>query len=344
MKYKKLLAISLSTALLAACGGGGESAGSTPAALSATQTNFEAAAIKDSYVSFAWYLPTTNVAPTPGTHFLYAVNVSTSASPASGPQTEIDAVSNLSSTLVLPTLANRNVNRVLKNGVIYVSNLPSKGEFSYVGSDVVSTAYATDGLTKLFSTVYDSWSAPIALSGQIGSTPIIKSFWGFTHLTTPVNFDFTKNWLAGSSYHTRKGYRQADTLFVYDTSGTTYGANATQVPTTATTLEDLFNSASFVTAGGVTVDKVVYPFSAGSIVSIEGVRAWVAANKRPASASATDEYAVLFELSGKIYFGALQKSGARIQSIDGVDRTIINDYSIRMNSTAGVSIKQAVKF
>lgn len=345
MKFQKLLAVTLAMAFLTACGGGGSGTPTpTPTALSATQANFEAAAIKDSYVSFDWTMPTTNVAPTSGTNFFYAVNVSTAASPSVGQQTEIDTVTNYAKTLALPTLANRNVSRVLKSGVIYAANGPSKGEYSYVGNDVVSTAYATDGLTKLFSSVYDSWSAPIALSGQIGSTPIVKSFLGFTRLTTPVNFDFTQNWLAGSTYFTRKGYRQADTVFVYDTSGTTYGANVTQVPTTVTTLEDLFNSASFVTAGGVTVDKVVYPFSAGNIVSIEGVRAWVATNKRPASASPTDKYAVLFELNGKIYFGALEKAGTRFHDIDGVDGTIVNDYSIRLNSTAGASIKQIVKF
>lgn len=346
MKFKNLLALTLSTAFLAACGGGGggENGGGTPTALSATQTNFEAAAIKDSYVSFDWYLPTANVAPTSGTNFFYAVNVSTSASPLTGPQNAIDTVSTLSTTLALPTLANQNVYRVLKSGVIYATNLPSKGAFSYAGNDVVSTVYATDGLTKLYSSVYDSWSAPIALSGQISSTPIIKSFWGFTRLTTPVNFDFTKDWLAGSSYYTRKSYRQADTLGVYDWAGRTYGANVTAYAGAETTIENFFNSAANLAAGGTTSDSVVYAISDGAIKSVEGVRAWVATNKRPTSAAATDEYLTLFELNGKIYWGGFQKAGTRFQSIDGVDKTIVNDYSIRLNSTAGVSIKQAVKF
>lgn len=173
----------------------------------------------------------------------------------------------------------------------------------------------------------------------------MKSFYWFARQTAQTaNFDFTKNWLAGSTYFTRKAYRLADSVFVYDTSGTTYDANVTPVPTSVTTIEDLFNSASYVAAGGVTVDGVVYPYSGGAIRSIEGVRAWVATNKRPASVRPTDEYVVLFELNGKIYYGGLQKAGTRFKYIDGVDSTIVNDYLIRLNSTAGASIKQAVKF
>ena len=347
MNLKTILAAAITTTFLAACGGGG---GETPVAggLSVTQSNFETAAIKDNYVSFDWNLPNTNVSPTSGTHFFYAQNYSAVASPSTGPQLVTETISNMAKTLTLPTtltLSTRYVDRVLKSGVIYAANLTTKGVYSYAGNDVVSTSYATDGLTTLFSSVYDDWSAPIPLSGQIGNTTVLKSFYWFAQQTAQtVNFDFTQNWLAGSSYFIRKGYRQADVLFIYDTSGSTYDANVTPVATTVTTVEDLFNSASFVAAGGVTVDGVVYPFSAGSITTIEGARAWVATNKRPSSASATDAYAVLFQLNGKIYYGALQKAGTRFKNIDGIDNTIVNDYSIRLNSTAGASMKQVVKF
>lgn len=346
MKFCKLTTIALSAAFLIACGGGGGAEDGAPATmvLSATQTNFETAAIKGTYSGFDWLLPTTNVAPVNGTHYFYANNYSLAASPSAGPQVVSETVTNMTRTLALPPLSNRGVDRVLKSGVIYVSNASSKGAFSYVGNDVVSTNYATDGLTPLFGTVYDSWTAPITLTGQIGTTTILKSLLGFTRLNTPNNLDFSQSWLAGSSYFTRKGYRQADTVFVEDTSGTTYDANVTPAPTTVSTLEDLFNSAAFTTNGGLRVDNVTYPFSAGSIRSIEGVRTWVATNKRPTSSRATDTYVVLFELNGKIYFGGLQKAGTRLNSIDGVDNTIVNDYSVRLNGTAAASIKQAVKF
>jgi len=345
MKLKNMLAVTLSTAFLAACGGGGGTdVTPTTTTLSATQSNFEAAAIKDSYVNFGWSVPETNVVPTPGTHHFYRSNFSVSTSPSTGTQTLSSSVNNLSTTLALPTLSNQYVYRVLKSGVIYASNMQSKTEISYLGSDVVATNFATDGLTKLYSAVYDSWSAPIALNGQISSTPIVKSFLGFTRLTTPVNFDFTKNWLAGSSYNTRKGYRQADTLFVYDWTGDTYAANVASYPGTESTIENFFNSSTNLAAGGATSDNVVYAISDGVIKSVEGARAWVATNKRPNSAAATDEHLTLFELNGKIYWGGLQKAGTRFKSIDGVDRTIVNDYSIRLNSTAGASIQQAIKF
>jgi len=344
MKLKTILALAVSTTFLAACGGGGGGGAPVATVLSPTQTNFETAAIKGTYSGFDWSLPTTNVTPVNGTNFFFATSFNVAASPSAGPQVVSRVADNMSRTLTLPTLSNRGVERVLKSGVIYASNSTSKGTFSYVGNDVVNTSYATDGLTPLFATVFDSWSAPVTLTGQIGTATILKSFLGFTRLNTPNNLDFSQSWLVGSSYFTRKGFRQADTVFVEDTSGSTYDANVTPVPTTVLTLEDLFNSAEFAAIGGVRVDNVIYPFSAGNIRSIEGVRAWVATNKRPTSVMATDTFVVLFELNGKIYYGGLEKAGTRYNFIDGVDNTIVNDYSIRLNATAAASIKQAVKF
>ena len=346
MNLKTILAAAITTTFLAACGGGG----GTPVAggLSVTQTNFETAAIKDTYVNFDWNLPTTNVAPTNGTHFFYAQNYSASASPSTGPQLVTAPISNMAKTLALPTqptLSTRYVDRVLKSGVIYAANLTTKGVYSYAGNDVISTSYATDGLTTLFSSVYDDWSAPIPLSGQIGNTTILKSFYWFAKQTAQtVNFDFTQNWLAGSTYFTRKGYRQADTLFVYDWTGSTYDANVTAYTGVETTIENYFNSAPVLAAGGLNWDGIVYAISDGAISSMQGTRAWIATNKRPTSARSTDEYAVLFQLNGKIYAGGLQKAGTRFKSIDGINNTIVNDYSIRLNSTAGASMKQVVKF
>ena len=346
MNYKTILAVALSTAFLAACGGGG-GGDSAPAAsaLSATQTNFEATAIKDTHVGFDWNLPTTNVAPTNGTHYFYTTKISAAASPSTGSQTVTRVMTNLASSLALPTLSTRGVSRVLKSGVIYATNATSKGAYSYAGNDVVATTYATDGLTALYSSVYDTWSAPIALTGPIGNTTILKSFLGFSKMTTQtVNFDFTQSWLAGSTYFTRKGYRQTDTLFVYDWTGTTYDANVTAYAGTETTIENYFNSPSILAAGGMTLGGVVYAISDGVISSVDGTRAWVASSKRPTSAAPTDNYLVLFQLNGKIYYGGLIKAGTRLKYLDGVDATIVNDYDIHLNGTAGVSIKQAVKF
>lgn len=344
MKLKAILATAISTTFLAACGGGGGDSAPAAITLSATQTNFEAAIVKGTYSVFDWSLPETNVTPVNGTHFFFATNFTLEASPSTGQQVVKETVSNLTRSLTLPTRSNLGVNRVLKSGVIYVNNSTSKGAFSYAGNDVVSTSYATDGLTPLYASVFDDWSAPVALTGQIGNANILKSFLGFTRLNTPNNLDYSQNWLAGSSYFTRKGYRQADTLFVYDWTTKTFGGNVTAYTGTETTIENFFNSAANLAAGGTTSDSVTYAISDGTIKSVEGVRAWVATNKRPTSVSPTGEYLTLFELNGKIYWGGIEKAGTRFKSIDGVDRTIVNDYNIRLNGTAVASIKQAVKF
>lgn len=335
------------TAFLTACGGGGGgSSAPTTTLLSANQSNFEATTVKDSYVTFDWFVPSTNVAPTNGTHFFYSSGHSALASPSAGPQTNTGLTTNLTATLALPNLTQRSVDRSVKSGVIYARSGVDKQIWAYQGSDILLTSYANDGLTTMYTTIYDSWSAPIPLSGPINGTTILKSFLGFSRLNTPLNFDFTKSWLAGAAYSTRKAYRQADTLFAYDWpgTGTTYGANVTPYSGTETTIENYFNSAAILAAGGDTLDGVAYAISDGAITTIEGVRAWVATSKRPTSVAPTDNYAALFQLNGKIYFGGLQKAGTRFKSIDGIDATIVNDYFIRLNSNAADSIKQTVRF
>jgi hypothetical protein len=89
---------------------------------------------------------------------------------------------------------------------------------------------------------------------------------------------------------------------------------------------------------------VAYTLASGSISSMQGARVWVATNPKPASASPTTGYVAFAQLNGKIYFGSVRKAGARLNVIDGVDSTIIDDYNIRLNSTAVQSLKQAVRF
>lgn len=349
-KFVKLATAVVVAAMLVACGGGG-GGDATPAAvtttLSATQQNFETAALNGNYwVRYDWFMPSTNVAPTTGTNFFYTDNFAAPSSPANGAVTQTQTSVNQTATLAMPTLSQRYVYRILKSGVIYLSNNTTKSEWSYVGNDVLSTQFASDGITKLDTLVYDSWSAPIPLSGQIGNATILKSFLSFTKLTSQtVNYDFTKSWLPGSTYFTRKGYQKDDTLYLRDWSGTTYTTAVTPWSGAETTLETMFNNnTAIVTAGGVTVDGVLYPFSAGTITTLQSARAWVANAKRPTSASATDEYVTFIELNGKIYYGFLEKAGTRFNSIDGVDAIIVNDYNIRLNSTAATSMKQAFKF
>jgi hypothetical protein len=343
MKSKSIVVVA-AAALLAACGGGGGGAGGPtgPVVLSATQQNFETTTKADFYVALNWYLPNTDVAPTPGTHYLYYGVNAVSTSPQSGAVLNSQSSVNLTTTLALPSMAQQSVSRVVKNGAIYVANGSSRQMWSYSGNDVVLTTYATDGTTALFAADYDDWSAPIALSGAIGTTPIVNSFLSFTRLSEPSNFDFSQAWLPGSSYFTRKGFQQATTLFLNDWTGRSYDVDVSPYPGTETTIETLFANPGF--ASGISVDGVAYTLAGGSISSIQGARVWVATNPKPASASPTTGYVAFVELNGKIYFGSLRKAGARLSVIDGVDSTIVDDYNIRLNGTAVQSLKQAVRF
>jgi hypothetical protein len=279
----KSIALIAATSLIAACGGGG---GGSPTALpsastlSVTQTNFETSALNDSWVRYDWSLPSTNVAPTSGTHFMYEDRFSAPSSTSSGAVAETTSVVNLATTLALPTLTQRYVSRILKNGTIYLTNHDSKATWSYSGSDVLSNQYASDGVTVLISTEYDSWSSPNPLTGQVGNATILKSFLGFTKITAqPSNFDFTKSWLPGSSYITRKAFQKNDTLYLRDWSGTTYTTAVTPYGGTEATIEAYFSIPSIVTAGGFNYDSVLYNLPSGTIGTLEGARVWVANTK-----------------------------------------------------------------
>jgi hypothetical protein len=350
--FRSAIAVALSL-LIVACGGGGStadtSASTTPPpgpTLSVTQKNFEAAALGDAWYKFAWSLPSINVAPTSGMNFMFVDKINSPASPASGTQNAGVTVLNLTRTLSLPAMSQIGVSRVLKSGYIYLSNHDSKITWTYSGGDVHENHYATDGVTLLYSGVHDDWSAPIPLSGQIGATSIVKSFLGFTKLTAQtVNFDFNQTWLFGSNYFTRKTYQKNDTLFIYDCSATaTYTEAVNSCSGSASTIEGIFASPSVTNSGGVTVDGVLYNLASGTIVTVEGARTWIANAKRPTGVSPTDSYLSYIELNGKIYIGNFIKAGTREMSVDGVDATIVNDYNIRLNSTAGSSIKAAIKF
>ena len=340
---KSILTASIA-GVLTACGGGGGGDSGSKIVLSITQQNFETTAIADYFASFDSNLPATNVAPTPGTHFFRYESNSAPSSPYTGPVVNTRSVSNMSSKLALPEDASKyNVERVLIDGKIYSRNATSKQEWSYVGNDVLLTSYADDGKTKLYTAVYDEWSAPKPFSETIKTANILNSFFDFKRLNTSSTLDFAQKWIGGSSYFTRKGYQLADTLYVWDWPGskTTYNASVSYNPGTETKFKELFSA----NAGGIDQDGDVYKFEDGTLKYIQDeISAWVANEKRPPNASATDGYFVIFQLDGKFYQGMLRKAGVRFQFVDGVNTSIINDYDIRLNSNAVESLKQTVKF
>lgn len=340
----KLVITVLVLTVLAACGGGAPGAG-TPA-LSKSQKNFEATVVRDTYVTFDWILPTTNVAPVAGTHFFYTNKNSALTSPAFGAVLDSGSTTNLTATLTIPDQAQRYVDRVVKNGIIYVSNNNSVQMWSYLGKDILITTYATDGTTPTYLTTFDDWSGAIPLTGSIANSAEVRSFLSFIKLTTPLNFDFTQTWLTGASYFTRKGYRTEDTLFVFDWAGAgnSYDANVKAYTGAETTIEAYFASATVAATSGWLYDNVLYNLSDGSISVIQGLRTWISKNKRPTSAAPLESNIALMEMNGKLYAGVLQKSGSRVRVVDVIDSTVVHDYVIRLNAAAADSIMRAVKF
>ena len=341
------------TLCLSACGGGGSgncgsallavgligcgdnSSTNTPApsGKSITQNNFELAALSDTLAVFDWSQTSPSAAPT----YMYYDLYSTPASPALGSQTAVKTLTPVSSPATLPNISALDSSRILKSGVIYYKNHDSKMVWSYAGADVVATNYATDSVTVLASEVYDSWSAPIPLTGAIATATLLNSFLSFTKLTnSPKIFDFYQSWLNGAKYFKVTAYQKTDTLYVLDWP--------VQPANQSTKIEDLFATQDAKTNGGITLDGVVYALEAGTMGSIEGSRAWIANTKRPSSTFPTDAYSVIFELGGKLYLGSFIKAGTRKKWIDRVDSTLINDYTIVLNATAATSIAQAATF
>lgn len=336
----------MTLAALVGCGGGGsDDANSTTTGLSQNQKNFESFALNDKYAVFIWNLPGINTTPTSGTHyFYYEVNGAT-GSPSLAPQSNAISAVNLTSSLALADLTKIFVNRVLVNKNIYYRNETHQQTWSYSGENIVLTSLGSDGVTPLYSNTYDNWSAPIPLNGAIFDSTVMRSYLNFLKRTNDTeNFDFTKSWLPGSTYITRKSYATEDIVFVWDSSGTTYDNNPSPLNTTATSLVDLFNAPIFTNTGGYNADGVIYKYSDGDIVNHGGVDVWVAKTARPVSADPTGAYAVLFSLNGKIYRGAMQKKGVRFKYLDQVDTTQVLDTSMRFNIKAAESIKNAVKF
>ncbi|MCX8489769.1 MAG: hypothetical protein ORN54_01740, partial [Cyclobacteriaceae bacterium] len=340
-KTLKLMLTTSIVGLLTACGGGGSG---SKTVLSSTQQNFETTTLADYFASFDSNLPTNDVVPTPGTHYFSYESNSAPNSPSAGPVANTRTITSMSNKLTVPPEGK--VERVLNNLKIYTRNDTSKQEWSYVGNDVLLTSYADDGKTKLYTAVYDEWSAPIPFTETIGTTAILKSFFAFSRLNTPLNFNFQNKWLVASSYFTRKGYQLADTLFVWDWPGEkpTNDANVSPYSGTESSIKKLFEA----NPNGIIQDNVVYKYdgdNGGKTTIIDDeIIAWVANKPRPTSIAPTEEYFVIFLWGGKIYQGVLRKAGARFKYIDGVDTIKINDYDIRLNSNAVESLKKTMKF
>ena len=327
------------TSQIVACGGSGDNSG-TSGAMNVNKQNFEEI-LTGGYYSLVWNIPAAGVTPVSGTHFVYSEKIGPATSPSKDTQTYIPSPSNLSATLTLPDMAQRGIVRVVIDGKVYARSSLDKINVHYLGDNIVFNPLASDGNTVLFSEVFDSWSAPIALSATdtIRTAPNeVKAAVGLLTHPTDSNFDLSRTWLSGSAYIKRSSRKSVDTLFTYDWSGKTYDKNVNGTNFSGT-LENFFATLPSET---VTIGAVQYKISDGVISTVSGVRAWVASTAAPASSLPTTSYYTLYEMGGSIFVGYLQKANTRIRQVSAIDGTELLEYSVRFNAAAINSIKQSL--
>lgn len=343
MRVFKLVGAALVVASLTACGGGGGGGETGASTLSTTQENYLASSYSNSYNGFIWRLPTDTSTPIDGTHYFAATKYASNANPANG-TTDINlTVDNLSKSLTNPPTASLFTQRVLINGVIYVTNASSKTEVSFTDGLVRMQRYATDGVTKLPIRDFDEWSAPIPLSGTLANSEALKTYYNFANTTRSTNLDMSTQWRAGASYVTRKQIITNEAIELLDWNTTTYDANVSPWSGTQTTIEDMFNYVT-TTFGGVTWRGTTYQIDDGTITTKQGARTWISSAPLPTSTSPTTARTCVVELNGKIYFGQIFEAGTRVRMLSNTDSTVILDDSIRFNADAVESIRDAVKF
>ena len=293
--------------------------------LSETQKNFESMALaaNGGLYSLSGQLTFSgSSSPAPGSYF-DSLKLGIAQSAADSPQKVVGAESSLTSTLT--PKASSGKTRYLIDGVVLTAGSSSYG---YVNSDVLFSVLATDGKT-LYS-ILDSRNQVVGLSGAIANSPsevFANSALGL--LTNTINgvspYDNQATWRPGSAYMRATRQTVGDSLVVADCiAPATTGPNITPCSTAVATLEDFFPYKSSTTT---------YAIDDGRIVTLAGVRAWVA---HAALTSSPTLYRVFYQNNGKIYVGTLTKAGSPLQKNENI--------SIYFNHAAIESIKSALAF
>lgn len=336
--------VTLLTLALAGCGGGGSSSGTgapaTPA-VSAAQKNYESVALSGNgglhYLtgSLGYSSSSSGVLSiNPGSSF-YTDDSSIPQSPANGPQPISVAYTSAAKTLPLPTLSGGA--RYLINGTVYTAAFPAQAQVSYSGNNVLESYLATDGKTVIRAFLGTSYTST-ALSGLISSSPaelFNGSLLGL--ITNTINgaslYNQQASWQPGSAYLKVVRQYSGDMLFVGDCGVATTGPNITPCSTTVATLEGWFPRVS-------TTDGVTYQIGDGQIVTLAGVRAWVA---NVSLKTTIPQYRVYYQSNGAIYSGILTKDGTPLQT-PALGTGAAQNFYIFLNNTALQSVKSALNF
>jgi len=343
--------VTLLTLALAGCGGGGGSSSGTPApstlapsvpAVSDAQKNYESLALSSNgglhYLvgSLGFSTSSSGALSISSGSYFYTDDSSIPQSAANGAQTVSVAFSTAAKTLALPTLSGNA--RYMINGTVYAAAYPDQPQVTYSGANVQESYLATDGKTVVRTFLGTSYSST-PLSGLISASPaelFTGSMLGL--ITNTINgnslYNQQASWQTGSTY--LKVVRQyvGDTLSVGDcVAPATTGPNITPCSTTVATVEGLFPHTS-------TTDGLTYQVGDGTIVTLAGVRAWVA--KAPLN-TALPQYRVYYQNNGAIYSGTLVKDGTPLQ-IPALGGGAAQSFYIFLNNTALQSVKSAVNF
>ncbi|WP_345811162.1 hypothetical protein AAGS40_10295 [Paraburkholderia sp. PREW-6R] len=254
-------------------------------------------------------------------------------SPAQGPQPVTVTYTSVSTALKVPTLA---PTRLVVNGAVLSTS--SSPRVSYTGSNVQEDYLAADGTTVVRTLLGTSYTV-VPLTGLISASPAeLFSDSALGIITNTVNgqplYNTQANWQTGAAYVKVVRHTIGDELYTYDCAApATTGATPTPCSTSVSTLEGFFPYAS-------TTDSKTYQIGDGQIVTVAGVRAWVA--NAPLGAQTTD-YRVYYQTSGGISAGYLIKDGTTLQIAPIGGGTPQENY-LFLNGAALQSITTAIRF
>jgi hypothetical protein len=335
----------IAASILSACGGGssgGSGSTASPSNLSDAQKSYESFALASNggmhYLSGSLSVSTSStgaLSVSPNSAF-YTDDSSIAQSAAAGTQPLTVTYASVSSALQVPALT---VSRLLVNGAVYSTAVPPQVRVSYPGANVQEDYLASDGKTVVRTLLGTSYSV-VPLSGLISASPaelFANNAVGL--LTNTLNgqslYNQQASWQTGAAYVKVVRHTVGDEAYTYDCAApaTTAGTNPTPCSATISTLENFFPYAS-------TTDGKTYQLGDGQIVTLAGMRAWVA---NAALGGATTDYRVYYQNNGGIYAGYVIKDGTTLQLAPLGGGTPQDNYYF-LNRAALQSIKSAIAF
>lgn len=330
--------------LLSACGGGssgGLGSTSNSANLSAVQQSYESVALAANgglhslSGALSFTTSSTGVLSMSSSSYFFSDDSSVAQSPANGAQMLSVSYSSVSAALQVPTLA---VDRLVANGAVASTAIPPQVRVSYNGANVQEDYLAADGKTVLRTLLGTSYTV-VPLTGLISASPAeLFTNSGLGLITDTFNgqalYNTQATWQAGAAYVKVVRQSAADALYAYDcVAPATTGNTPTPCSATISTLESFFPYTS-------TADGKTYQLSDGQIVTVAGVRAWVA---NAQLGGATTDYRVYYQSNGGISAGYLIKNGTTLQITPLGGGTPQSNYCF-LNGVALSSLKSAINF